>query len=62
MSDFIVEIIDFQAIDAPQLLVKSLKDTGFAVIHNHQIDKKLIDVVYSEWADFFNSKNEDFWP
>ena len=47
--------IDYQDSQAPKLLVKSLNETGFAVINNHPIKFELIDSVYKNWGDFFNS-------
>lgn len=44
--------IDFNDKKSPQKLVKSLKETGFAVITNHNIDQILIKKVYSEWKTF----------
>lgn len=34
-------------------LVKSLKDTGFAIISNHDIDHGLMTYFYEQWASFF---------
>ena len=47
--------IDYQSSDLGSNLTKSLKDTGFAVIHNHPISKSLISSIYDEWKSFFNS-------
>lgn len=47
--------VDFHAKDADKQFTKSLKNTGFAVLYNHDIDQQLIDDVYSEWTDFFFS-------
>ncbi len=53
-----IDIIDFTKENAKNKFVKSLKNTGFAVLNNHQIDINLINTVYSEWANFFNSKDK----
>ena len=50
--------IDYQSKTAPLEFVKSLSNTGFAIIYNHNIDKKLIDNVYSDWKSFFKTKNK----
>lgn len=47
--------VDFQAPNASQDFAKSLKETGFAVIKNHPINYKLVEEVFAEWKDFFNS-------
>ena len=53
-----IDIIDFTKKNAKNKFVTSLKNTGFAVLNNHQIDINLINTVYSEWANFFNSKDK----
>ena len=50
-----IHTIDFHQEDAKEKFVDSLKNTGFAVIYNHSINSQLIDNVYKEWSDFFNS-------
>ncbi len=54
MKNFNVKTIDYKSEKAQLELVQSLRNTGFAIIRNHDIDKKLISDVYSEWSDFFN--------
>ena len=46
---------DFKDPSAPKRFCHSLQQTGFAVVSNHPIKKSLIDDVYQEWKDFFNS-------
>ena len=53
-----IEIIDFKSNSAPQHFINSLKNTGFAVVMNHGISSTLIDDVYSDWSDFFSSKDK----
>ncbi|MEM8686252.1 MAG: 2OG-Fe(II) oxygenase family protein [Pseudomonadota bacterium] len=53
MSDFNVLAIDQNAPDAPLRFVKSLHETGFAVLHGHQITETEIDGMYEAWAGFF---------
>ncbi len=38
--------------------VKSLHETGFAIIKNHNISDKLIDKVYIDWDRFFKSNEK----
>ena len=47
--------IRFNDKDAPAAFTKSLKETGFGVITDHPIDLSLMDRVYNEWKQFFNS-------
>ena len=55
MNKFQIKTIDFKSVNASSEFVDSLKNTGFAVIRNHQINKDLINNVYKEWSDFFKS-------
>ena len=55
MDKFQVQTIDFKSDNAPKEFVDSLRNTGFAVIRNHTIDKNLINKVYSDWKEFFSS-------
>lgn len=38
-----------------QKLLHSFKQTGFAIITDHDIDQKLMDEFYEEWESFFKS-------
>ena len=49
--------IDFNLDNAKYDFVKSLSETGFAVIKNHNIDKNLISNVYNDWKVFFSSED-----
>lgn len=53
-----IATIDFNSPQAPEELVKSLKETGFAVIKNHPISEDLIKEVYLEWEKFFDSQEK----
>ena len=46
--------IDYHSPDLGTSLTTSLKNTGFAVIKNHPISKKLISDIYTEWKEFFS--------
>ena len=52
---FKIKTVDYLSDKAPHYLVRSLKETGFAVLKNHPIEKSLINNVYSNWRDFFSS-------
>jgi isopenicillin N synthase-like dioxygenase len=56
---FKILTVDFLSENAPKNFVRSLKDTGFAIIRNHPISKPLLKKVYSDWTLFFNSKNKE---
>jgi len=51
--------IDFNLKNARHDFVKSLSETGFAVIKNHDIDKNLISRVYEDWKVFFSSEDKN---
>ncbi len=54
----LMQIIDYNHAAAPRLFVDSLKETGFGVLENHPIDKILVESIYSQWQDFFNSEDK----
>ena len=51
--------VDYSQDDASQHFTRSLKNTGFAVLYNHPIDKLLIKEVYKEWVVFFASDTKE---
>tara|TARA_X000001036_G_C20509203_1_gene737299 strand:- start:85 stop:924 length:840 start_codon:yes stop_codon:yes gene_type:complete len=53
-----VRKVNYGDTNAPSEFTKSLKQTGFGVLSDHPIDKNLIDNVYKEWSDFFNSESK----
>ena len=50
-----VQTVDFNAIDAPEILTRSLHETGFAVLANHPIGEKQVKLIYDNWGKFFAS-------
>jgi len=51
--------INYNNSDADRLFEKSLRNTGFAVIKDHPIDKDLIGEVYKEWENYFSSESKN---
>ena len=47
--------IDYTDINFNDIFVKSLHNTGFAVVDNHPINQQLINKVYDDWKKFFSS-------
>ncbi|QIZ76006.1 isopenicillin N synthase family oxygenase [Ferrimonas lipolytica] len=45
--------VDYQAPDAAEQFVRSLHNTGFAVIKNHPISQELVETIYQQWGRFF---------
>jgi isopenicillin N synthase-like dioxygenase len=56
----ILEAIDFESEDAAEKFVASLRETGFGVLKNHPIKKELVESIYQNWQQFFDTdtKNE----
>jgi len=57
-SAFQIAAIDFDAPDAHEKFVQSLRTTGFAVLRTHPVDWHLVDTVYSEWRGFLLKLHE----
>lgn len=49
---------DFRAPNAPETFVQSLVQTGFGVVSHHPIAFDLIDKMFSEWNEFFESQDK----
>ena len=56
---FDILTISCQSPDAPARFVESLKNTGFALIENSQIEQSAVDEAYRVWGEFFNSNSKD---
>ncbi len=54
-----LQAIDYQADDAPQLFVQSLRDTGFGVLKNHPIAEDQVQNIYKRWYEFFSSEEKN---
>ena len=50
-----VQTIDYNASNAPEILTRSLHETGFAVLANHPISEKQVKSIYDNWGKFFAS-------
>lgn len=53
-----VQVVDYTVTDAPQKFVESLRETGFAVLTNHPIQQQLVESIYKNWLEFFNSESK----
>jgi len=53
-----VQTIDYNSLRVSEEFTKSLKETGFAVLSNHPVKFELIQKIYQEWNDFFQSKQK----
>ena len=50
---FNIATVDYQAPDAAQQFVASLRETGFAVLRNHSIDSALLQDLNNVWSGYF---------
>ena len=57
-----VQKVDYRATDASEKFSQSLRETGFGVLYNHPIDRSLIDEVYAEWTEFYQSDAKHNYP
>ena len=51
----VVETVDFTAPDAAEAFVRSIHETGFAVLRNHPLPQALLDRLDQDWRAFFAS-------
>lgn len=52
-------VVDYQSPVAAQEFCKSLHETGFGVLKNHPLQQSLVETIYAEWLDFFQSDAKD---
>ena len=64
MAEFEVLAVSPKDEDAAERFAKSLRETGFAVIKDHDIDMSEIHAMYDEWSKYFASdrKHDDTTP
>jgi isopenicillin N synthase-like dioxygenase len=55
MAEFEILAIGLDEVDAPAKFAKSFRETGFAIIKDHNISSDEIDRMYGVWTDFFAS-------
>lgn len=53
-----VRVVDYRAPDAAEQFTRSLHETGFGVLTNHPIPQDLVEKIYADWLDFFNSEEK----
>ena len=51
-----VAVVEFGSPDAPAEFTRSLRETGFAVLVDHPLEWSLVEGIYREWAEFFDSE------
>ena len=55
-------IVDYRHPNAAQDFCKSLHETGFGVLSMHPLDQALVEGIYAEWLEFFNSDAKNRYP
>lgn len=50
--------VNYSSPGAGAQFVKSMRETGFAILEDHPIPYRLAAEVFTEWADFFNNPNK----
>lgn len=50
-----IEPVDYRSPDAAQKFTESLHKTGFGVLTNHPLSQGLLETIYKEWYDFFQT-------
>lgn len=50
--------VDYQAENAAEQFVTSLRNTGFGVLKNHPIQQHQVDDIYQSWQGFFDSEQK----
>ncbi|MEB0140462.1 MULTISPECIES: 2OG-Fe(II) oxygenase family protein [unclassified Undibacterium] len=58
---FIVPV-DYRDPDAAKKFTESLHQTGFGVLTNHPLSSSLLETIYREWYDFFQSDAKLNYP
>ncbi len=51
--------VDYQAPNAAEEFVQSLRDTGFGVLKNHPIQAETLTAMYEHWGAFFNGDEKE---
>jgi len=50
--------VNYKSGNGPAEFVRSLKNTGFAVLNSHPIEMDLVENIYDEWQAFFNTNKK----
>ncbi|MEZ5534019.1 MAG: 2OG-Fe(II) oxygenase family protein [Thiolinea sp.] len=56
-----LQAVDYQAEDAAERFVASLREYGFGVLKNHPVSEAAVNSVYQNWAAFFASTDKADW-
>ncbi|TLU67169.1 isopenicillin N synthase family oxygenase [Thalassotalea litorea] len=53
-----MQVVDYKHPEAAQQFVASLRETGFGVLKNHPIQQQLVESIYKNWQEFFDSEEK----
>ena len=53
-----VETVSFTSDDAAETLMRSLHETGFAILEDHPISSEQVQSIYDNWGEFFASEKK----
>lgn len=53
-----VETVDYRDLKVGQNFVRSLRETGFAILKNHPLPAELLARIYQDWIGFFHSEEK----
>jgi isopenicillin N synthase-like dioxygenase len=56
-----LQAVDYQAADAAERFVSSLREYGFGVLKNHPVPQAAVNGIYASWAEFFASPEKHDW-
>lgn len=54
-----LEAVDYQAPNAQEAFVESLRETGFGVLKHHPISQAMVTGIYQNWQKFFDSEEKN---
>ena len=58
---FEIKVIDLNSKNAEKDFYESFKNTGFAVIKNHNLAERTLDDMYKHWSEFFYSNDKHYY-
>lgn len=59
VKDFNLREVSLKSANWEGLVAQSFKETGFAIIKDHDIPKDMIEAFYFQWEAFFNSNKKE---
>ena len=57
-----IQPVDYRDPDAARKFTESLHQTGFGVLTNHPLSQHLLNTIYQEWYEFFQTDAKNKYP